>query len=176
MSRQTSLAPAFDDNSYTAKLVSLLHIPASLTVRPKAVDIRLAYSKYEAYHKAQRDLYRMIENGSWNVKQPTTDQLVEIFVSKSVWHGYYSKVFPEVHRYPLLHKWLLKASDAPPNVEIFEKEKHLYTFKDLMDVLERLDSKKHGKRKAKGSVDEGQRKKKKGKREKRRASVSSVSE
>jgi hypothetical protein len=173
-SRESSVQPVSDGSSYQMQLITLLNIPKSLTTRPKAVDIRLAYSKYEAIQKAQKDLFLMIEDGTWNIRTPSTDQVVELFVSKSVWHGYYRKYFPKVEAYPLLVKWLRKDPDAPSNVTIFGKERNFFNFKDLIAALQELDKGQSRKRKAKESDDDGieKKKKKKGKGRKKKASDS----
>jgi hypothetical protein len=106
------------------------------------------------------------------VKAPTKTQIVEIFVAKSVWHDNHSKVFPLAMQYPIVLRWLKNEGDAPSDLEIFGKESNLYTFRDLREVLERLGK---GKRKARGSVDEGSQKKKKGKKGKKRKSSVSMS-
>ena len=112
----------------------------------------------------------MVEDGTWTGDLPASDQLVEVFVSKSVWHAYYQKLFPEVSRHPLLLKWLMRENDAPSNLELFGKEKNLYKFSDLKEVLAWLAGDRNGKRKAKGSFDDGQHQKKK--KDKKRVSSS----
>jgi hypothetical protein len=47
---------------------------------------------------AQNKLLQMIKDGSWpqNIKRPGGDELVEVFVSKTVWHEKYRKFFPGI--------------------------------------------------------------------------------
>lgn len=142
------------------QIIDLLNIPKALTIRPKVVDLRFAYAKYEGYLKAQADMYRMITAGTWPLKSLTTDELIEIFVSKSVWHANYSKLFPKVKDHSDLVRWLLNDEGAPSNVDVFGVAKQVYTFKDLQAFLDTTSSRVE-KRKARGSVGESSRKKEK---------------
>jgi hypothetical protein len=139
-------------------LVAHLGIPQTLVSRSKLSDIRLAWSKYKGYLKAQADLFRMIKDGTWTLKKPTSDELIEVFVSRSVWHDKYRKVFPMVVPASPLHHWLENDSDAPSNIDIFGEEKQLYNFKDLKRVLESQGKVEEGKRESE-SVGEKSRKK-----------------
>jgi hypothetical protein len=140
----------------------LLHIPVSLTSRPKgSVNLQLAYSKYKALLQAQSDMYRMLSDGTWTLRKPSSDELIEIFVSKSVWHAKYSKLFPKVRGFPEVQKWLEHGHDSPSNLDVFGVEKQSYSFKDLHKLLDDLEliRVKKGKRKAKDSIDERDEKK-----------------
>jgi hypothetical protein len=149
--------------SYQTQLIALLNIPPALITRPKVVDVRLAYSKYKAFNQAQTEMYRMVADGTWSIKVPATDELVEVFVSKSVWHQNYTKVFPSAKTFPKVLAWLeqpynkLDSDDdgdsSAFNVQIFGVNKTLYKFKDLKDVVKKLE-KRREKRKRKDE-DEG---------------------
>jgi hypothetical protein len=93
-------------------------------------------------------MYDMIKTGSWSQGQLTGDDLVELFVSKSVYHANYTKLFPKAKEYAELEKWLDGSKDAPSNFELFGVEKQLYTFKDLKTILETYEL--QGKRKKVG--------------------------
>ena len=165
-SRGTSIAPLSDLTPYQIDMMSLLDIPASLTFRPKgSVDLRIAYTKYKGYLQAQSTMLRMTSEGTWSLRKPKAEELVEIFMSKSVWHSSYQKFFPMAKDYPLLLSWLDNAEDAPSNIDVFGEEKNPYTFKDFQAFINRAEvmRKGKGKRKAKGSVSEGAQQKKKGK-------------
>jgi hypothetical protein len=145
-----------------SQIVALLQIPAPLLVCPTNVDLRLAYAKYQGYLKANAKMYQMVANGSWTMKTLTGVELIEVFVSKSVWHSSYSKLFPKVKNFALLQKWLENAKDAPSSLDVFGAEKQTYTFKDLKDVLETLEAAraKKGKRKGSDSMPKGSPKRK----------------
>jgi hypothetical protein len=141
--------------------VALLKISAKLVIRPATVDLRLAYAKYLGYLDAYAKMYQIITDGSWTLKTLTNVELIEVFVSKSVWHGSYSKLFPKVKTFPPLKKWLEGGPDAPSNMDVFGVEKQLYTFKDLKDVLENLEERaKKTKRKVSDTVQKGSSKRK----------------
>jgi hypothetical protein len=135
-------------------LASLWNIPLSLTTRPNPVNLRLAYAKYKGIQQAQDKLVTMIKDGTWTTKKPGGDELVEVFVSKTVWHEKYKKHFPQVSKYPALQKWLEQSSDAPSNFEVFGIDKSTYGFKDLVKVIETL-KKRPEKRKGRTSLDGG---------------------
>jgi hypothetical protein len=143
-------------------MATLLNIPPPLLIRPATVDLCLSWSKYQAYLKAHTKLYQMIADGMWTLKKPTTVELVEVFVSKSVWHGSYSKLFSKVKNYSLIQKWLESAGGAPSNLKIFGVEKQVYMFKDLKDAMDGMDEArtKKGKRKVSDSALKGASKKK----------------
>jgi hypothetical protein len=135
-----SRAPSVDPGALQTQLVALLEIPAALITRPKAVDLRLAYAKYQGYLKAQADMFVMIAEGTWTLKTLTGDELIEVFVSKSVWHANYRKLFPKVAKHAALLRWLQGGAGAPTNVEIFGAEKQTFNFRDLGKVLSVLEA------------------------------------
>jgi hypothetical protein len=108
----------------------------------------------------------MISDGDWPLRTPTSEELIEIFVSRSIWHGSYCVTFSRTLAFPDVVMWLEKDPDALSNVAIFGVEKHVYTFSDLKGLLDRLEGKRSkkskGKRKAQESEDEdGSRKRQK---------------
>jgi len=155
------------EESFQTQLVNALSIPPSLATRPKIVDVRLAYAKYKAFHQAQLEHYQMVADGTWVLKSPSNDELIEVFVSKSVWYTNYVKVFPVAKTHPLLFEWLEKPYDvvngndnaSELNVAVFGVDKSTYTFNDLkmaVATLEKAREKKgKGKRKAESNADEG---------------------
>jgi hypothetical protein len=153
-----------EPQTFQQQLISHLSIPLALTARPKHVELHLAYAKYLGVHSAQANMNRMIADGIWPFKLLNTDTLVELFVSKSVWYTHYVKIFPRAQTFPDLLKWLECANDAPSGVSIFGVEKQTYTFKDLRNVLEMLETSasKKGKKRMRDEsedVDQGARKK-----------------
>jgi hypothetical protein len=102
----------------------------------------------------------MVSDGSWMLNQPTSDEIIEIFVSKSVWHANYSKLFPRARNFEVVLQWLEHGHNSPSNVDVFGVEKQFYSFKDLRDVLDKLELACMKKGKRKGRSDEGGQKKK----------------
>lgn len=130
---------ATDVQRYQKQLIGLLNVNPALATRPKHVDICLAYSKYQGFLQAQTLMFRMIDDGDWPIRQPTSDELIKVFVSKSVWHASYRPYFPRALAFPELIKWLEKHSDAPSNMDVFGVVKQLYTFSEFKVVLGRLE-------------------------------------
>jgi hypothetical protein len=88
----------------------------------------------------------MQRDGSWTIAAPTKDELIEVFISKSVW---YSKVrkFAQLVAGSALHKWLEGAADAPAGSIVFGVGKDSYNFDDLSRVLKGAEG---GDKKGKG--------------------------
>jgi hypothetical protein len=159
-----ALLPSAEPQTLQQQLIAHLNIPLALTSRPKHVEIHVAYSKYLGVHSAQENMNRMISDGIWPFKLLSTDTLVEIFVSKSVWYTHYVKIFPRAEKFPELVKWLECAEDAPSGGSIFGVQKQTYTFKDLKNALEVLEASayKKGKKRMRDEdedVDQSSRKK-----------------
>jgi hypothetical protein len=91
----------------------------------------------------------MVANGTWTLRTITTDVLIEIFVSRSVWHGTYTKLFPNIQEFPLLRRWLEGGEDAPSDIDVFGVARTQYTFKDLSAAIDMMKEarEKQGKRK-----------------------------
>jgi len=141
------------NNSLRDDLLIALNIPETLSDRPKGtVDIRLAWGKYQGIRSAQGLYYRMKNDGTWTEPPVSADDIIELFVSKSVFHRNYRKLFPRAEKFPVLKAWLEQGSNAPLDSDV----KSLYTFLDLQKNLEGLEKKvKKGKRKADNGGGEG---------------------
>ena len=172
-SRASAAPSAHKLTPYQLDMVDLLEIPMNLTDRPPgSVDLRVAFSKYQAVLRTQATIIWMREDESWKLKKPKAEEVIEIFVSKTVWHDKYRKLFPLAEDYPLLKKWLENGIDAPSNVEVFGKEKNIFTFTDLTEFVGKAEAEKAAeeerrtredrskKRKAKGTVSQGKKKNK----------------
>jgi hypothetical protein len=138
-----------EPQSFDQQVITLLGISPGLTTRPKFVEIHLAYAKYLGVLDAQKEMQHMIADGTWTLRTLNSDELVEIFVSKSVWHANYTKLFPQVEKYPMLVKWLENGNDSPSGQEIFGVVKQCYNFKDLRMLLAQLDESAYRKEKRK---------------------------
>jgi hypothetical protein len=107
----------------------------------------------------------MISDGTWPLDPISTDDLVEIFVSKSVYHANYQKIFSRATEHPQIIAWLLNDQDSPTSYDVFGVQKSVYTFKDLKALLESAEGgSSSGKGKRKASDDDREREKKKSKK------------
>jgi hypothetical protein len=91
--------------------------------------------------------------------------IIECFVSKTVWHSKYTAFFPRIKLYPELLGWLESRPNARDGMGIFGFEKTAYSFSDLKAVMAALDkldkrAKGKGKRKARDEGDVGKEMKK----------------
>jgi hypothetical protein len=137
-----------------AQLITLLNILTALSSRSGAVDACLAYLKYKGVLQAQKDLQHMTADGLWPFKTPHMVDIIECFVSKSVWHEKYNRYFPKIWKYPRVLQWLEGTEDGPEGLDIFGIEKPSYSFADLKDVIDELEkNSKKGKKRARD--DEG---------------------
>lgn len=136
----------------------ILNIPESLTTRGRGNDLRLAYAKYKGVLKARTDMQQMKVDGTWTLGNVSTDTLIEMFVSKTVWYTYYTKLFPRVAKWLDLLKWMDNEPDAKSSYDIWGSEKASYSFQELKELLNWLDTranKKREKRKNRDSEESG---------------------
>jgi hypothetical protein len=160
-SSRSRTRPSAND-PFRDELIAALDIPSTLTDRPSGtIDVREAWAKYKGVNAARSLLYRMRADGTWSLRKPASDEIVELFVSKTSWHDNYTKLFPLAEQYPLLMSWLEQDKEAPSNTSLFGVEKAAYSFSDLREVLKSLQQKRDRKGKRKqSSIDEGSSKKK----------------
>jgi hypothetical protein len=158
-SLSTVVVPPSGSNSLQSQIAAILEISASIVARPAIVDLQLAYAKYLAYFKARATISTMSAAGTWTLKNPSADELVEVFVSKSVWHRNY-KLFARAKEFPLLIQWLEGGENGPTDMEIFGYAHATYTFPDLRNYFANADTVGKGKRKADDDEDGGSPKKK----------------
>ena len=92
----------------------------------------------------------------------SADDIVELFVSKSVYHRNYRKLFPRARNFTALESWLKQEDDGPMDSDIWDEEKGLYSFGDLERLLDKLEKVKKSKRKADDEGKKSHKKLKKG--------------
>jgi len=124
------------------------------------VPLTLAYERYKACNKAMQDFNKMKGAGTWptTCPQPTATDIIEIFISKSMWHQYYVALFSNISKYPDMVEWLEEdGEDRPSSVDVWGFQKTSYAFADLKkwlneqksslaaDVEEQMDKKEKGK-------------------------------
>jgi hypothetical protein len=114
--------------------MTLLGISAHLSARNDR-NIRLAYEKYKAYLQASQTLSKM-KDGSWPGKKPSTIDLIEVFVSKSMWFSHYRPAFSKVADYSEMVKWLEDSDDKGTNLEVWGVEKESYSLTDLRKFVD----------------------------------------
>jgi hypothetical protein len=108
----------------------------------------------------------MSGDGTWPIRIPIRIEVIECFVSKTVWHSKYMPNFSKVKKYADLEEWLLNGPQALDDIEMFGYEKIEYTIPDIVIVLaelERADKKikVKGTKRARGDVGDVGREKKK---------------
>ena len=85
----------------------------------------MAYAKYLAIHTTKETLENMRRAGTWKQKSNEAD-VVEVFMSKTVYHRNPAKIFPSVPLHPLMEKWLLNTDDAPTTFDMWKGKKQTY--------------------------------------------------
>ena len=149
--------------SYKLELATILKISPQLMNQEGKVPLTLAYERYKACNKAMQDFNRMKAAKTWpsTCPEPTATDIIEIFISKSMWHQYYVALFSHISKYPDMVEWLEDGEDRPSDVDVWGLQKTSYTFSDLKkwlneqksslaaDVEEQMDKKEKGKEKKK---------------------------
>jgi hypothetical protein len=93
----------------------------------------MAYAKYLALHNTSTTITRMSLAGTWKHRLPTSDDIIEVFMSKTAYFSNHKKIFPLVPKYPAMEKWLLAQDDSPSDAEIWKYDKP--TFVNLKKIL-----------------------------------------
>ena len=117
------------------KLMALLGIPKHLSNRTNR-NLHFAYQKYKAYIQACQTLTKRISEGTWPGKRPSTTELIEIFLLKSMWFFHYKPVFSKVSNYPLMVEWLENEEAKVSDSEIWGVEKVNYMLTDLRKFVD----------------------------------------
>jgi hypothetical protein len=94
-------------------------------------NLHFAYQKYKAYVQAYQTLLKCVSDGTWPGKKPSGTDIIEIFLSKSMWFSHYKPAFTKVSNYPLMVEWLENGEDKPSDLEAWGVEKVVYTLTDL---------------------------------------------
>jgi len=89
----------------------------------KGGDVCLAYAKYLALVDALDKLSTMSASETWKHNN-TNDDIVEVFMSKSVYFKYHAKIFPLLDHYPAMKKWLENADGVPADSHVWGDERH----------------------------------------------------
>jgi hypothetical protein len=145
--------------AYRLELASILKVSPHLMNQEGKVPLNLAYERYKACNKAMQDYNKMKGAGAWptSCPQPTATDIIEIFISKSMWHQYYVGLFSNISKYPDMVEWLEDGEDSPSSVDVWGFQKTSYSFADLKkwlvgqksslgaDVEEEMDKKEKGK-------------------------------
>ena len=96
-----------------------------------------------AYIEAQQSLTKLIAGGGWLAlqKNPKSEDLIEVFISRSAFFKNYLPCFPHVPDYPDLQHWLKNEENVPTDLEAWSLQKNTYMFKDL-EFLDGIEEKK----------------------------------
>ena len=113
----------------------------------------MAYVKYLAIVDTLEKLSRLSAERTWKHNN-TNDDVVEVFVSKSVYFRNHAKVFPLLVHYPAMEQWLENADGASADSVVWGNEKH--SFDGLNNILtaHQKCSAAKGKEKGKGKEKE----------------------
>lgn len=143
----------------TQELISILEIPAHLTGKStKDIGLRVYYAKYQACLKAMDLMQKKFREGTWPaLKTVNRTSLIEVFVSKTMWHSHVHKYFKKIGDYPQMQIWLEGGDDTSDDLELWGVKKSSYTFIDLVTYMKEEDKlrAKKGKGKAKKDEKEG---------------------
>jgi hypothetical protein len=142
-STSSSALSVTHQNPVSARIISLLNIADHLVDRC-ASGLQISYAKYLAYIEAQQSLAKLIGGGGWpaSQKKPKSEDLIEVFISRSAFFKNYLPHFPRVPDYPDLQRWLKNEENVPTDLEAWCIQKNIYTFKDLEEFLDRMEEKK----------------------------------
>ena len=124
--------------AYKLEIACILKVPSHLMNQEGKVPLTLAYERYKACNKATQDFSKMKAAGTWptTCSLPTATDLIEIFISKSMWHQYYVALFSNISRYPDMVEWLGEdGEDRPSSVDVWGFQKNSYTFAHLKKWL-----------------------------------------
>lgn len=83
----------------------------------------------------------MIADGTWKLPKVNQDTLINIFISKSMYHSHYKVAFKNLAtNHPTMLRWVQNGDDKPGDVEVWGIEKRSYSIGDLKDwVLKQGD-------------------------------------
>jgi hypothetical protein len=131
-----------------------LEIPPHLVGKfTKDAGIKVYYAKYQAFLKAMDIMGTKFKEGLWPApKMINRTTLIELFVSKSMWHSHVNYYFKNIADYPEMQMWLDGADGAPDDLELWGVKKSTYYFTDLAAYLVEQDKLRaqKGKGKAQG--------------------------
>ena len=78
------LSAQLSKSDRVAELVALFNIPLGLMECLATLSLRFAFQKFQACKSLQEQIQTRIADGTWVGKSPSKDEVIEIFISKSV--------------------------------------------------------------------------------------------
>ena len=159
----------------TDEVITALGIPKHLTGKStKDVGLKVYYAKYQACLKAYDTMQNMYREGSWPApKMVNKTTIVELFVSKTMWHSHVQRFFKNIADYPEMQMWLEGGEDD--DLGVWGVTKTSFTFNDLatyMEDINKLRAKKgKGKKKEKEGNKEGDKEGDKAKKGKKKGNL-----
>ncbi len=156
------------DSCLTNKeLVVLLDISPGLVGNvTRDGGLRLYHAKYKACLKALEVMDNKYKEGNWPAPRKARQTVViELFISKTMWHSHIIKFFKKISEYPDMQLWLEEDDGAPNDLDLwgFEKSPTAYTFTDLgayMGKEDKLRARKNKGNKGEKGKDKGDGKRK----------------
>lgn len=108
-----------DLNPFRRSMVDVLNIHPRLLPRKKSASLRLSYQKYLAILSTKKRIESMIDNGTWTLDLPSEIDIIEIFISKSVYYRSYPTTFGKMDQHPRLRRWLEDENDTPSDYSVW---------------------------------------------------------
>ena len=107
------------------EVVALLEIPPQLVGNAtKDGGLRLYYAKYKACLKALKTMNNKYDEGTWPATRKVRQTaVIELFVSKTMWHSHVAKPFKNISDYPDMQLWLEEDKGAPSDLALWGVEK-----------------------------------------------------
>ncbi|KAF8344786.1 hypothetical protein F5887DRAFT_885727 [Amanita rubescens] len=148
------------DDGYRDELIVIFCIPKHLQRDAQDGEVKLYYQKYKACIQAFLTAEEMASAEEWVIRRPTETEIVHLFIGKTMWHKDFTKIFPQVSKYPEMKKWLNDDEDAMSTIDIWGREKASFNFQDFRRWIVEEDNRinKKGKGKAQTTYKKGKKK------------------
>jgi len=114
-------------------LMSALQINSALCDGEADKGLIQAYIKWKAIMAAKEKSQEL----SWNGNRPTFGQIIDLFMSRSMFYSHF-KFFDQAVKHPEMLEWL-EETGACSDVDIWGKEKKFYNFVDLKEWLRKVE-------------------------------------
>ena len=115
-------------------IADALEIPVGLRRTGNPLKLQEHYTRYLALLEAEKKFKQMQKDGSWptGLRQPVGRDIPNLFIGKSTWHDYWTKIFPHITDYPEMVKWLSDDEECMEAVELFGVNLKAYHFGELL--------------------------------------------
>ncbi|EDR09218.1 uncharacterized protein LACBIDRAFT_326641 [Laccaria bicolor S238N-H82] len=115
-------------------MADALEIPVALRRAGNALKLQEHYTRYLALLEAEKKFKKMQKDGTWpaELRLPVGREIPNLFIGKSTWHDYWTKIFPHIAEYPEMVKWLSNDEDSMETEELFGVKMKAYHFAELL--------------------------------------------